>query len=145
MLDYLATQGKRPQHIYREVSCVTLPTIRPFIIFQIVEYIQSQPRGFTPLLEQDIFNDVHVVPAGPEPNLEGPRNSICRICATEILLWGIRDWWIRERKKGIVEDGRKDCPDGSGCDRQKDNGISSEFHVVIILTDTVNRRACTGV
>jgi E3 ubiquitin-protein ligase CHFR len=94
---------------------------------QIAEYIQSQPRGFAPLIELDLFNDVHGVPAGPEPSPEAPRNSICRICATEVLLWGLRDWWIRERKKGFVEDSRKDCPDGSACDRRKDNGISIQF------------------
>ncbi|KAF8237174.1 hypothetical protein L208DRAFT_1248800 [Tricholoma matsutake] len=111
MLDYLTARRKRPQHIYREI----------------IEHIQSQPRGFAPLIEQDLFNDVHGVPSGPEPSPENPRNSICRICATEVLLWGLRDWWIRERKKGLVEDSRKDCPDGSACDRRKENGILPSF------------------
>ena len=52
---------------------------------------------------------------------------ICRVCATEILLWGIRDWWVRERAKGFLEEhilARKDCPAGNACENQKDMGTS---------------------
>jgi E3 ubiquitin-protein ligase CHFR len=44
------------------------------------------------------------------------------VCAAEVLLYGLREWWIRERQKGFLEEsvlGRKDCPDGTACTRQK--------------------------
>lgn len=80
------------------------------------------------MLELDLFTDVHGVAAGADPDLNAPRSRICRLCATEVLLWGIRDWWIRERQKGFLEESvlsRKDCPEGSGCGRQKDLGMYS--------------------
>ncbi|KII86933.1 hypothetical protein PLICRDRAFT_274455 [Plicaturopsis crispa FD-325 SS-3] len=118
MLDYLTAQRLTPRHIYREI----------------VAHIQSQPRGFAPLLELDLFTDVHGVAAGADPDLNAPRSRICRLCATEVLLWGIRDWWIRERQKGFLEESvlsRKDCPEGSGCGRQKDLGHAREYNHII--------------
>jgi E3 ubiquitin-protein ligase CHFR len=93
-----------------------------------VTHIQSQPRGFTPLVELDLFVDVHGVSAGTDSNPDAPRTRACRLCATEVLLWGLREWWVRERQKGFLEEqvvSRKDCPQGSGCGRQKDLGM---FH-----------------
>lgn len=43
------------------------------------------------------------------------------MCATEIFLWGLREWWVRERQKGFLDEtvmNRKDCADGTGCGRQ---------------------------
>jgi E3 ubiquitin-protein ligase CHFR len=37
------------------------------------------------------------------------------MCAAEVLLYGLKDWWIRERKKGLLDPSladRPDCPDG---------------------------------
>lgn len=88
-------------------------------------HLQSQPAGFKPLIELDLFVDVHGVAAGIDPNPDAPRNRICRLCATEVLLWGLKEWWIRERQKGFLDEAvssRKDCPDGSGCGKQKDLG-----------------------
>ena len=76
------------------------------------------------MIELELFGDVQGLAPAADTNPETPRNSICRICATEVLLWGLREWWVRERKKGVVEDSRADCPDGNACGRQKDNGIS---------------------
>ncbi|KAF8644419.1 hypothetical protein AX16_008479 [Volvariella volvacea WC 439] len=121
MLDYLRAQQLTPKHIYREV----------------VMHTQSQPRGFSPLIEMDIFADIHNVSGGTDPDPEAPRNRICRVCATEVLLWGLKDWWIRERQKGFVSvhiTSRRDCPEGSGCQRQKDADHANEFnHIIAFL------------
>ncbi|KAI0252330.1 hypothetical protein BJV78DRAFT_1124784 [Lactifluus subvellereus] len=115
MLDYLGTQNISPRHIYCEAS---LP-------ISIVQHIMSQPRKFAPLIELDLFVDVHSVPPGPEPGLDAPRQRICRMCAAEVLLYGLKDWWIRERKKGLLDatvSERPDCLDGPACRRQKEHG-----------------------
>ncbi|EKM49511.1 uncharacterized protein PHACADRAFT_106383 [Phanerochaete carnosa HHB-10118-sp] len=109
MFDYLTAQGLTPRHIYREV----------------VTMITGTPRGFAPLIESDLFMDVHPVSPGVDPDPSAPRNRICRMCATEVLLWGFKEWWVHERKKGFLEEHilrRPDCPEGVQCQRQKDPG-----------------------
>ena len=49
------------------------------------------------------------------------------MCAAEVLLYGMREWWIRERRKGFLDPDaemakRKDCPEGRECRRQSDLG-----------------------
>jgi E3 ubiquitin-protein ligase CHFR len=91
---------------------------------QIIQDLQKRPQGFAKLMELELFNEIHGVPAGTEPNPEAPRNRACRLCAAEILLWGLKDWWIRERAKGFLEESitkRKDCPEFNQCTRQKDD------------------------
>jgi E3 ubiquitin-protein ligase CHFR len=47
------------------------------------------------------------------------------MCAAEVLLYGLKDWWIRERKKGLLDANiaeRPDCPDGTTCRRQREQG-----------------------
>ncbi|PPQ81270.1 hypothetical protein CVT25_015054 [Psilocybe cyanescens] len=108
MLEYLDAQSISPRHIYREI----------------VQHIQKQPRGFATLLELELFTDVHSVAPGPEPSADSPRTKACRLCAAEIFLWGLREWWVRERKKGFLEQSvmsRKDCPDAGRCVRQKND------------------------
>ncbi|KAG1885048.1 hypothetical protein F4604DRAFT_1974651 [Suillus subluteus] len=103
MLDYLTAQELSPRHIYREVA----------------SHILSQPNGFRPLIELDLFVDIHSVTAGIDENPDAPRNRICRQCATEVMLWGIKDWWIRERQKG------------TSCSRQKDLAHAREYNHII--------------
>ncbi|KAH9922815.1 uncharacterized protein BXZ73DRAFT_51208 [Epithele typhae] len=108
MLDYLTAQTLSPHHIYREI----------------VGHIQSQPRGFAPLIELDLFAEMYQVPGGADPGPSTPRTRICRLCATEVLLYGLREWWVRERRKGFLEEhvmARPDCPDGTQCPRQKNH------------------------
>ncbi|KAL1664242.1 hypothetical protein GGF50DRAFT_55299 [Schizophyllum commune] len=115
MLDYLTAQQMTPRHIYREI----------------VMYLQTQPRGFQPLIDQGLFMDSTGGAPVPDPNPDAPRRRICRVCATEILLWGIRDWWVRERAKGFLEEhilARKDCPAGNACENQKDMAHAKEFN-----------------
>ncbi|KAK0187938.1 hypothetical protein F5146DRAFT_1061399 [Armillaria mellea] len=115
MLDYLAVRRIMPKNIYRDI----------------VTYIQSQPHGFQPLLKLELFRDVHPVVAGTDPDPATPRQKICRACATEVLLWGLKDWWLRERQKGIAEGhilSREDCPQGSRCSRQTDVDHAKEFN-----------------
>jgi len=55
------------------------------------------------------------------------------MCATEVLLYGLKDWWIRERKKGLLDTNiasRPDCPDGTTCRRQKEHVHAREFNHV---------------
>ncbi|KAI0304462.1 hypothetical protein B0F90DRAFT_1809281 [Multifurca ochricompacta] len=95
---------------------------------EIVQHILAQPRKFAPLIELDLFVDVHSVSPGPEPGLDAPRQRICRMCATEVLLYGLKDWWVRERKKGFLDASiaeRPDCLDGPTCRRQKEHGKAS--------------------
>ncbi|KAI9573642.1 hypothetical protein HD554DRAFT_911186 [Boletus coccyginus] len=107
MLDYLTNKQVTPRQIYRDV----------------VQHLQSQPNGFRPLIESDLFADMHSVAAGIDDNPNAPRTRICRHCATEVLLWGLKEWWIRERQKGQLDAAianRPDCEQGGLCSRQKD-------------------------
>ncbi|PSR83883.1 hypothetical protein PHLCEN_2v5592 [Hermanssonia centrifuga] len=39
------------------------------------------------------------------------------------MLWGLRAWWLQERKKGLLEESvlkRPDCPEGRMCELQRD-------------------------
>ncbi|THH15848.1 hypothetical protein EW146_g4694 [Bondarzewia mesenterica] len=123
MLDYMSTNRITPRFIYREI----------------VEHIQSQPRKFAPLIELETFMDVHNVASGADPGIDSPRERICRLCATEVLLWGLKDWWVRERKKGFLDESvtsRRDCPEGSGCHLQKEHAHAKEFNHIICPQDS---------
>lgn len=118
MLDYLTAQRITPRHIYREI----------------VTHIQAQPGAFSPLIQLELFVDVHAVPAGTDPDPEAPRTRICRHCASEVFLYGLRDWFLRERQKGFLEESvlsRKDCEDGAECSRQRDLAHAREFNHMI--------------
>lgn len=123
MLEYLETQRLTPRHIYREI----------------IQDLQKRPQGFLKLIELELFNEIHAVPAGIEPNADAPRNRACRLCAAEIFLWGLKDWWIKERAKGFLEESimkRKDCPDLNLCIRQKDDPAHArEFNHVFLIRD----------
>jgi E3 ubiquitin-protein ligase CHFR len=126
MLDYLTTQRITPRHIYREVRrrFYVVPTVLTRLI-QIVTHIQTQPGAFLPLIQLELFVDVHALPAGTDPDPDAPRSRICRQCAAEVFLYGLRDWFLRERQKGFLEESvlsRKDCQDGAECSRQRDLG-----------------------
>lgn len=87
--------------------------------------ILRSPRQFAPLIESEIFLDVHGVAAGVDPDPSAPRTRVCRMCAAEVLFWGLREWWAQERKKGFLEEHvlkRPDCVEGMQCPRQKDQG-----------------------
>lgn len=92
--------------------------------------IQNTSERFTPLFDQDLFTEIHGVAGGVDPDPTAPRQKICRWCATEVFLWGIRDWWIRERRKGgvsaVILD-KPDCPSGKSCRNQKDPGEGSRL------------------
>ena len=127
MFDYLAVQNFTPRHIYREVSgrVLFLDILSICSALKIIGIIQRSPRQFQPLFDLDLFMDLHAVSGGTDPDPTAPRQRICRVCATEVLLWGLRDWWVQERKKGFLEEEimkRPDCPEGSNCVRQKDHG-----------------------
>ena len=90
--------------------------------------ILSTPLQFQPLVDAEVFVDVHRVSGGPEPAPGTSRDRICRMCATEVLFWGLRAWWLLERKKGLLAETvtrRPDCPEGRHCDSQRDQGASS--------------------
>ncbi|KAH8113566.1 hypothetical protein DFH11DRAFT_1599391 [Phellopilus nigrolimitatus] len=89
LLDYMTSHRLSPKHIYRQ-----------------------------PLIEQDLFMDMHAVAGGIDSDPSAPRRSICRLCAAEIFLYGLRDWWVRERRKAVLDGtlaDRKDCPEGRNC------------------------------
>lgn len=73
---------------------------------------------------------MHSVAAGIDDNPNAPRARICRHCATEVLLWGLKEWWIRERQKGHLDAAianRPDCEQGGLCSRQKELGKSCQY------------------
>lgn len=118
MLDYLTTQRITPRHIYIEI----------------VNHIQAQPRAFLPLIQQELFVDIHALPAGTDPDPEAPRNRICRQCAAEVFLYGLRDWFLRERQKGFLEESvlsRKNCVNGAECGQQSDFEHAREFNHMV--------------
>lgn len=86
--------------------------------------MQQQPGGFQPLIELDLFKEIHAIAPSGDVALDSPRNNICRHCAAEIMLWGLKDWWIRERHKGFLKEriiNRPNCSEGSNCARQLDD------------------------
>jgi E3 ubiquitin-protein ligase CHFR len=100
-----------------------------------VTHIQAQPRAFLPLIQLELFVDVHAVPAGADPDPDAPRSRICRQCAAEVFLYGLRDWFLRERQKGFLEENvlnKKDCVDGAECNRQIDLGW---FFLLLLVVD----------
>ncbi|KAL5482947.1 hypothetical protein ACEPAI_9542 [Sanghuangporus weigelae] len=115
MLDYMTTQRLSPKQIYRQVAA----------------HIQAQPEGFHPLIEQELFMDMHGVSGGTDPGPTAPRRLICRLCAAEVFLYGLRDWWIRERQKAVIEgklEERRDCLDGPSCGQLSDAAHAKEFN-----------------
>ena len=139
MLEYVEAQKLTPRHIYRDVSS----SPRGFFLFsstafQIVQHIQKQPGGFRALVELDLFSDIHAVAPSGQVTPDAPRNRACRSCAAEIFLWGLRNWWTRERQKGFLEEElmrRKDCPEGSLCARQRDDhGTQLHSPIFMVLT-----------
>ncbi|KAG2361714.1 hypothetical protein BDR07DRAFT_1408933 [Suillus spraguei] len=126
MFDYLTTQELSPRHIYREVA----------------SHIQSQPNGFRPLIELDIFVDIHSVTAGIDENPDAPRNRICRQCATEVMLWGIKDWWIRERQKGFLDETVTRRPDSHA--REYNHIIAPRFSGDSVISTNASMTGIQG-
>ncbi|KAG8214553.1 hypothetical protein J3R82DRAFT_9614 [Butyriboletus roseoflavus] len=123
MLDYLTKRQITPRQIYRDI----------------VQHLQSQSNGFRPLFELDLFVDMHSVAAGIDDNPNAPRTRICRPCATEVLLWGLREWWIQERQKGHLDAAianRPDCEQGGSCTRQKDLAHAKEYNHLVSTSAT---------
>jgi hypothetical protein len=100
LLEHLGRTHTGPRDVYRDIA----------------RLLRASPRGFTPLFERGLFGDAD--PGAPE----APRSAVCRNCAAEVLIWGIRAWWVRERARGaIMSDvlARPDCPQGRACMRQQ--------------------------
>lgn len=121
--------------VERFFDYLTWHTVAPEMIYQeIVTHIQNTPEQFTPLFDQDLFTEIHGVAGGVDPDPTAPRQKICRWCAAEVFLWGIRDWWIRERRKGRVSAAilsKPDCTSGKSCRNQKDPDHAREFNHMI--------------
>ncbi|KAG6330534.1 hypothetical protein ID866_8554 [Astraeus odoratus] len=118
MFDYLTSRQITPKKIYRDI----------------VLHTQAQPSGFRPLIELDLFAEVRTVASRGDEDPNAPRTRICRQCAAEILLWGLKEWWVREREcayqKGWLQR-RVDCEAGSPCSQQKDLAHAKEFNHLI--------------
>lgn len=72
--------------------------------------------------------DIHGVSGGTDPDPNASRRFICRLCAAEVFLYGLRDWWVRERRKAVLDgklEERRDCPDGPSCRQLSDSGEGS--------------------
>ncbi|VDC00707.1 unnamed protein product [Peniophora sp. CBMAI 1063] len=118
LIEYMNARHISPRSIYRDI----------------IEHIRVSPRGFAPLIEQEVFLDTHGTPVGGELPADAPRNRICRPCAGEVLLWGIREWWARERRKGHLPQAvsiRPDCENGATCHRQDDHAHCRDFNHII--------------
>lgn len=102
-----------------------------------MHHVQKQPRGFSALIELELFSDIHSGGALEPLNIDAPRSRACRMCAAEIFLWGLKEWWVRERQKGFLEEcyaNRKDCPDAEQCARQKNDLGTRSFIIPIYLS-----------
>ena len=127
---------------------------------QIVQWVQKLPRGFGTLIDLELFSDIHAVAPGIELNPDAPRNRACRLCAAEIFLWGLKEWWLREREKGgpdAPNNTRRDCPDAATCTRYRDDTgtccatlplvsvpacLFSYYLFLIVWTTTAHAREC---
>ena len=115
---------KRPKPQY-PASQIPNSKPTPYQPPQIINIILRSPRQFNPLFEADLFTDLYPVAPGNDADPSGPRSRICRMCAAEVLVWGLKVWWVQERRKGFLEASvleRPDCPEGVECERQKDQG-----------------------
>jgi len=123
LIDHAQANDLGPIQIYREILASIL----------------ARPDGFQRLIEEDVFVDLYPN-ANPlhDSDPQAPRQRICRICASEVFIWGLKGWWYQQRISGHVDPevmGRKDCPDGSSCGeqgsashaRQWNHFIDSEF------------------
>ncbi|KIY72468.1 hypothetical protein CYLTODRAFT_367464, partial [Cylindrobasidium torrendii FP15055 ss-10] len=128
MIDYLNSRQMAPRHIYRDI----------------VAHIQSSPAKFQPLFDLDLFSDLYSVGPTSDPTPNPERRRICRMCATEVLLWGLRDWWVRTR---TLDPARVDCPEGGACERQKDLGACVALHrlSVLLMRRKVHAKECESV
>ena len=120
---------KRPKPQY-PASQIPNSKPTPYQPQQIINIILRSPRQFNPLFEADLFTDLYPVAPGNDADPSGPRTRICRMCAAEVLVWGLKVWWVQERRKGFLEASvleRPDCPEGVECERQKDQG---EFYLL---------------
>ncbi|CAE6435348.1 unnamed protein product [Rhizoctonia solani] len=82
---------------------------------------------------------VSAVPAPPPPPPPSSRRRrICRECATEVFLSGLKDWWAREMCTPIGKErlpvwvvSRQTCGNGDACAEQLNNDHAKSFcHVV---------------
>lgn len=118
LLAYLTREDIIPRDIYRDT----------------VSSIINSSKGFAPLFEDGLFGEPGDI------DVNAPRNKICRSCAADVLIWGIRAWWVRERRGALSADllARPDCPDGRRCNRQEDlahakeceNGLLPDDHAI---------------
>lgn len=89
------------------------------------------------MIDRGLFDDLYNVGGGDDPDPNAPRQRICWRCSVQVLIYGMREWWIRERRfviggGGVLSmDERKDCVDGEHCGRQGD--ISEWFFCCGIL------------
>ncbi|CAE6503632.1 unnamed protein product [Rhizoctonia solani] len=65
----------------------------------------------------------------PVPPPSSRRRRICRECATEVFLFGLKDWWAREMRTPIGKErlpvwvvSRQVCESGEACVEQMNNG-----------------------
>jgi hypothetical protein len=73
------------------------------------------------------------------------RRRVCRECATEVFVHGLKDWWAREMRTTLGMErlpvwvvGRKMCDDGEDCNEQGNYGASCVFGLTsVVLTSRV--------
>ncbi|EIW80992.1 hypothetical protein CONPUDRAFT_56042 [Coniophora puteana RWD-64-598 SS2] len=121
MIDYLTNNHISPRRIYHEI----------------IIHLQSQPGSFKIMIDSGLFLDVHSVAPGRDEDPDATRSKICRLCAAEILIQGMKDWWIREREKGALDPDvarRPDCAEGSSCPKQRDLGPHGSVSPPSLLT-----------
>ncbi|KAJ1309623.1 hypothetical protein OPQ81_006392 [Rhizoctonia solani] len=84
------------------------------------------------------------VPAPPPPPPSSRRRRICRECATEVFLSGLKDWWAREMRTPIGKErlpvwvvSRRVCESGEACAEQMNNDHAKTFcHVTEPVAST---------
>ncbi|KZT51126.1 hypothetical protein CALCODRAFT_512892 [Calocera cornea HHB12733] len=98
-------------------------------------FIPRQPAGAAPaaisIPATAPVNAAAQAPVAQQPSLLFTR--ICRDCAEGVFMWGIFDWWIRERRAvdGAIPSevrAKPDCVNGRRCEQQGDVSHCKEFN-----------------
>jgi E3 ubiquitin-protein ligase CHFR len=90
MLDYIGAEDITPRRIYKEVR--RNPAVSSFslnLLHQIVSHVESSDEGYKYYFDDELFMDRYGISSHSDSS---PRKKICRECATDVFIWGLKDW-----------------------------------------------------
>ncbi|KAI5815934.1 hypothetical protein BZA77DRAFT_314616 [Pyronema omphalodes] len=87
---------------------------------ELVQYVMLKGISERDICSQ-IFRDFVV------PELNERIQTICSVCSTREAEKKIMEWWIRQKKRDVIQESRKKCPYGYHCKEQDDESHRSSF------------------